>query len=406
MKRTKKRRRLATAAAAALLIGLSAQSAAAQGPYDPLGLRFGGFDVRPSVDIGVESTDNVFATETGEQDDVVYVVRPDVVVESHWSRHQLRAEIGGQHTSYQDFSSNDSTTGFADANVRLDVLSSTQLELGGRTAKIAESRSDPDSPAGAAEPVEYTQQTVRADLRHTFNRVRVSVGGTQNEYDFEDSVDAFGAAIDEDGRDRSETAGYVRGEYAVSPALALVAQASANTREYDVVDPLVNRDSDGKSYLVGASFDVTNLIRGEVTVGYFEQNYDDPDVGTVDGVAVAANAEWRPTQLTTVHVAASRSPEETGVGGAVSNLQTVGSVRVDHELRRNIVLTAGVDGGNREYRGVDREDSVLNGDVGVRYLVNRNVAVSGGYRFESQDSDVLGEDFEVNRLFLTLSLRV
>ena len=61
-----------------------------------------------------------------------------------------------------------------------------------------------------------------------------------------------------------------------------------------------------------------------------------------DGAAYAANVEWYATPLTTVSFSARRDVEETGAAGAATYLSSDLGLRVDHELRRNIILSGGV----------------------------------------------------------------
>ncbi len=378
--------------------------------YDPLGLRFGGFEARPSLDLEIEQNDNLFASETNEESDVIYVARPRVQIASTWSRHLVAIDAGAEHRAHQDFDSEDKTTGYVAAEGRLDVLRSTELTLNLRAAQAVEPRTSPDSPPTAGEPVEFSEQMIRVGGRHAFNRVRVGASYEERTLDYDDVN--FGAVVlDQDNRDRTEKAVTARVEYAVSPRLALVAQATDDKREYDDPVSALTRDSEGRTYLVGANFDVTNLIRGEITAGAVERDYDDPALGTVDGTAISAAVEWLPTQLISVNLNAAQSVEDAGfevVGGAASFLRSVAGVRVDFELRRNVILSAGGQFGRREYEGIDREDDIAVAEIGARYLMNRRVVLGGGYRFEREDSTGIdrGREFEQNRIFFTVGLRI
>lgn len=378
--------------------------------YDPLGLRWGGFDVRPALDVGVTHTDNLFADDNNARSDYVYFVRPSVAVESHWSRHRLAFDAHVEDVSHQDFSSEDRTTGGAGLDARVDVRRTTQIGGAVRYAQAVESRADPDAPDNAAEPVDYKAKSARLYVQQQFNRMRFSVAADHTELDYDDVVDGGGVTIEQDDRDHEARSITVRGEFAVSPRVAVLAQASANERDYDLVFPAVpwNRNSDGATYLIGANFDLTRLIRGEVAAGYFEQDYEDPAVGDTDGLAVEANLDWFPSQLTTVNFRGARRVEDSGTDFAASYLHTSGGVRVDHELLRNVILSVGVDGVHREYRGISREDDVVAADLGLRYLMNRRVVLSGGYRYEEQTSTGADRDrdFEINRFFLSLGLRI
>src|SRR5690606_24629881 len=99
-------------------------------------------------------------------------------------------------------------------------------------------------------------------------------------------------------------------------------------------------NSEGRTLLAGVSVNFTDLMRGEINVGQFEREYDAGN--SVEGLAVAANLEWYPTGLTTVTVTGRRNSEDV-IGATESQpfTETEFGARVDHELLRNLILTAG-----------------------------------------------------------------
>lgn len=420
-----KRLRARTALAAVMLLVMSPMHAWAQASYDrganqsvterphpeydPLGFRFGGFEAHPSVDIGVEHTDNLFADATNQQEDTFAVIRPRVVISSRWSNHSLTADAQAEQTLHDRFKDDDTLNIEVGANGRLDVRRNTQIGLTGRIAERVEARSAPDAPGNAVAPIEYEQRAASVYLQQQFARVRLSLVAAQNTFDFEDGVTGAGVVIEQDDRDHDETSVTARAEYAISPRIALVGEASVNERDYDLTFPQVpwNRNSEGRTYLAGANFDITRLVRGEVAFGYFEQTWDDNTVPKQEGTAVRANVDWFPTELTTVNFFVQRRNEDSGQAFAVSYLQESASIRVDHELRRNVVVTADLDSERRDYTGIAREDDVMGATLSLRYAMNRRVVVGAGYRYEQQDSTGLNadRDYEQNRFFASVGLR-
>ncbi|MDX2276038.1 MAG: outer membrane beta-barrel protein [Hyphomonadaceae bacterium] len=370
--------------------------------YDPLGMRLGGFDLNASVGVGVTSTDNVFASETDAQDDFVTYVRPDISLRSHWSRHALGFRAGGYSDSHADFSQDDVTDYYLGADGRLDILTRSEVGGGVSTNRVHEMRTDPDTPLGIAEPVEYTRDNVYVYGSHSFNRLRLTARVERNTYDYEDTPLIGGGVLDQDYRDHDETAESLRAEFALTPRWAALAEVSVNQREYDS-DP--TRDSDGSFVGLGVAFDVTNLLQGNILVTQYEQDYDDPNIGTVEGTGFIGHAEWFPTQLTTVNVDAARTAEDSAFVGA-SYIETHVSARVDHELRRNIVLSAGARLENRDYEGFEREDDLVGVDVGATYRANRRVNFNANYGYRQNDSSFPGEDFEENRFTLGVSFHL
>jgi hypothetical protein len=378
--------------------------------YDPAGVQVRAWFLRPEMVSEVGYSDNVFAEENSEDSDVYLSLRPRLEGETTWSRHGARFAVGAERTFFNDTPKNDEFSPYAEGELRLDIGRDGAISLGGRTANDSEGRTSPDQPAAALSPVEYDINEVVLGARYTFNRVRVSARALSRDLDYEDALSAAGVVLDQDDRDRTEREISVRGEYAMSPSFAIVAEAGANNREYDLNPPAVavNRESNGRSYTVGANFDVARLARGEVTVGYLEQEYKDASIGDINGLALNARLDWFPTDRTTIGFTASRTVAETGLTFAAGAEQTAIGVRVDHELRRNVILSGALSGGARDYQGIDREDDLRRGELSVRYLVNRRVELRAGYALESQSSEgaARDRDFDVGTGFVALALRL
>lgn len=364
--------------------------------YDPLGLRFGGFKVNGTLDLAVTSTDNLFAASSSAQvDDIVYTETPTVRVASDWSRHALAIEAGATLTQHQDFSGEDADSHYLRASGRLDVSHSANINGAVRVAHQVTPRTDPDSPLIGA-PVEYDRVDASLGVEQQFTRLKVSAGGGRSTYRY-DGVQSF--------RDNDEDLFRGRLDWEVSPRLGLVVQASADKRDYRNTPGL---SSDARTYLAGATFD-TDLLRGELLVGYFERDFDSPLVETLDGLAVAGNVEWFVTDLTTLSFNAHRD-SDSQISAAVGSpfLTTEYGVRADHELLRNLILTGEYQWGRREYASLDRTDDFTQIGLGADYLLNRRVALRLRYdHYEDNSSGTMAyHDYRVNAATVGVSLRL
>jgi hypothetical protein len=377
--------------------------------FDPIGLRFGGIVVRPSLTAEAERDSNIFYQSANEQDDVVLYLRPRLLAETDWSRHRLYAEIGADDLKYQDKDSEDRTDVFARGEGRLDIVRGAYLTIGGRQERLTERRGAPDSPDAAAKPGRFEVRAAYLSGVHEINRMRVSLRLDRENLNYKDVPLLGGGVVDQDQRDHSTTTATGRFEYALSPDTAIVLQAAANQREYELHPPRsdFDRDSEGAAYLIGFNTDLTNLIRGELIVGWLYQDYDDPALETAKGAALEANIDYFATPITTIGLRASRRVEETLTLLASSYVATDAELRIDHELRRNIVLSAGVGGLKRDFQGMTRDDEVLHADAGARILLNRRMELGARWRYERQDSSgpQADPDYDVNRFALSATLR-
>ena len=374
--------------------------------YEALGLTAGTFAVYPLLQIDAEHNDNIFATATGADSDWIVRLKPEIQVESGWSRHSLSAFARGTIARYQDFDAENYEDWDVGANGRLDITRASNIAGGVNFASITEPRTSSNAPASTREPVSYDLASSFLAASHVAGRVKLSARGDRREFDYQDAVTLGGTLVDQDNRDRTISSLTGRVDVALSPATALFVQATTNKRDYDtaVSALLPARDSEGYEVLAGANFEVGAVARGEIAVGYIAQDFDAAVYDEIDGFGGRAQLEWFPTQLTTVTTFGSRTIEDSGIVGSGGYLSTSIGARVDHELMRNVLLNAEASLSTDAYEGIDREDQRLQLSVGGTYLLNRNVGVSLSVgRFE-QTSDGLagGAEFDANRLTATL----
>jgi hypothetical protein len=365
--------------------------------YDPQGMRFGGFDLHAQVDVSAATTDNLFATQSNEESDQIYTIAPSMQLASHWSRHSLQVEAGVQHAEYANNDSQNSDTGYVGARGRFDISDDTNISGSARYARDVEPRTNPDA-LTSGEPVRYDTTQGSVGVAHMFNRVQVSATAQHIELNYHDV-----GAIDQDFRDSIENAGTVNVDYAISPRLGIIGRVTLSKRKYDN-DPGLS--SNNRTYLVGARINFTDLMQGEVAVGQFDRDYD---FGThVKGTAVDASLDWYITELTTLSFNANRDPEEQGADIVLPYVESRYGARVDHELLRNLILSADFTTSAYDYRTIDRNDDFTSGGIGAKYILNRRVALNASYRYDKVDSSGVDRyrNYIENTFTIGLSLRL
>ncbi len=410
-----------TGAGAAVLAAAVASPATAQVAYDrdhnlsvgdrayqahkPLGIRTGAFLVLPVLDLGVEFNDNIYAAATGETEDTIFTVAPSVAVESQWSVHRLNLFGGLTSRTFMDADDDNVLDWRIGADGQIDIRRDTYLTGNLSTGQETEARFAGNGPATLLEPIEYDFTRAGAAIVRNVNRFRATLGVDYMNYDFQDGQIIAGPVFDQDFRDYDGFDITGRLDFAVSPDTALFGSVTHRTREYDTAVP--NRDSEGWRYLVGANFDVSATVRGEVGVGYSSTDYDNPAFASIDGFSAYGQLEWFPTQITTVTLRGLRDTVESDIGAASGIERSGASIRVDHELRRDIVLNGRYGYEQDEYDAVDRNDDTSRFGVGADWYVNRLVTAGVNYERVSQNSDGVARDrdFDANRLMFNVTLR-
>lgn len=371
--------------------------------YDAVGIRAGSFVILPEVNVSEIYDDNVFATRNDEVDDFITTVSPQVNVLSNWNNHALNFTAGLDSYFYADETGEDRTDYNFGADGRLDIQRETNVIAVISHALRHEDRGSATfSSTTASEPVEYTQTDGRLALNQRINRFTATIGGTYTNLNYDDVRSMAGPILDEDLRDREIFSEALRLGYDVSPDTTLYVQGSINQRRYDIDQPVQERDSDGYEALVGSKFKLSNLASGQVFVGYQDQNYDNSAFKDINGVSYGANVDWYVTTLTTVHLNASSTVEESDLGGSSGYLRQVVGLSADHELLRNVILSGSISYENDDYEGTARNDDYYAGTLGISYLLNRYLAVGVDYDITDRNSTLSGLDYTRNRVAFTI----
>lgn len=369
-----------------------------------LGVRAGSFFIYPLLDVGTTYEDNVFATDDGEQSDIIFNLRPSVDVRSNFSRHQLRLLAGADVARYVDNSSENYEDFNLEASGRYDITGSSAASAGLGYERLHEGRSDPESPSGRAEPVEYSLTTGTIGYSQGFNRLSVGVDGEARYVDYRDVRLRNGLVSDQDVRDRWEYSGTVRAGYTIQTGYEAFVRGTYEIIEYE--SDLQERNSDGYEIVVGTALDLTGLITGEVYAGYLTRDYDNPALNDFDGIAFGGSLDWLITELTSIRGEVSRSIRETTLPSASGYDRTVLALGVDHELLRTLILSGRLQYREDDYNGVDRTDDYYTASFGARYTLNRYLYVSGAYTHERRNSTLTNADYDDNLIELRVGAQL
>lgn len=351
-----------------------------QPQYDPEPIRLGAFRVRATGIVGATANSNVYATDTNEESDVVVRVGGEVRADSDWSVHQIGATVAAYRNEYADFSDESYDQLRGSVRGRLDVTRDFSLAGSAFVESGSERRTAPATTTGLQAPLDYTVSGATLEANYSNDRFRWtnSVGVTDT--NFEDGREVgTNAVVDADFRDQSSTEGRTRLSYAVSPNLAVFGQASAREQSYDT-DQLISgvphsRDSTGYTLAGGVDFELSSLVRGDIAVGYLSEDKDDPFFKDVDGLSLDGRMQWFPSRLTTVTFTAARRVADVGDINSPSVVETRYGGRVDHELRRNIILSGELNFGDYDFQESGRTDETTDIRGSVLYKMNKKVHV-------------------------------
>lgn len=356
--------------------------------YTAPGILAGGFTLRPRLEVGPGFDSNVYVTDSAEKSAAFLRLNPTIDVASNWSRHQLRLSTGARIKEMAKYSDESQRAWFVRSSGRLDIYGASYAGGAASVERLYQDRLTGDFPTTSARPIGYVQTQGSLQGVHAFDRVRVTAGVGVRKLGFSNTRTITGGTLDNSGRDNTATQVQARIDYAISPAIAVYISPSTTKTDYDndtgVFAP--TRDSKETKVMVGADFDLTALMRGEISVGYSNRDYRAAAFPVIKGPAVNATVEYFPTQLTTLTFQASRSVNDSIQSGAAGYFDTNGGVRIDHELRRNVILNGTMKFAELDFKGIDRKDNLFSLSSGVNYLMSPKLSWNGSITYQKRES--------------------
>lgn len=375
-------------------------------PYQPLGIRAGAFILRPAIDVtgGYDSNPR---RNTRPEGSPLYVIAPELQVKSDWERHEFRANLRGNYTGYTELPSLNNPSFESILDGRIDVTRQTRVELQSRFQVATDTPGSPNFQADVAKPTLYTNVGGTAALFHRFNRVEIGGKAIIDRTRYEDSELTDGMTVNNKDRDFAAYGLELRGSYELTPGVKPFIAVTGDKRVYDLsVDAGgVNRDSRGLTPRLGTTFELSRQLTGDVSVGYLQRTYDDPQLQDLSGIVADASLIWTASALTKATFTAKSSVYESTDPDVSGVLTRDFGVQVDHAFRHWLIGMLKFGYGLDDYVGTSRVDQRLFVAAGLTYRMNRNVQWKGEIRREQRNSNVQGEDYTANIFLLGVRLQ-
>lgn len=346
--------------------------------YEPIPISAGSFNIYPQLNVSTYAVDNLYATSSNTEGDVALMVVPSITAQSTWSEHSLAVTASGRARFWADNSSENSVAANLNVVSGYDINSKLSWVNQGSYRHEVQNRTDVGALRTSTEPVTYDVFYFNSQLIYSFGRVRISGSAGAQKLAYSDVVTDPDVGAQPLIPDRSLLIYELRGEYAVSPDLALLVQGRLTDANFDdSLSAFGDRDSQRRELLAGVSFEFTDFLRGEAAVGYIDLNYDNPTFPGFDGIGGRAKLEYFPNQLTSIAFRASRTVEDSGSTISPSFVRTGIGMTVDHELYRNVIVTGGADYSENNFSDVDRSEDRKSAFLGADYSINRSLSLFG-----------------------------
>jgi hypothetical protein len=365
--------------------------------YSPLGIRGGSFMFFPAVQLSTAYSSNPQSIPHGAGSPY-FVVAPELLAQSDWSRHSLTASIIGSYTDYTNGSFTPSLNRpYLNSKIdgRIDVTRDTQIVLENRLLVSTDNPGSPNLQAGLASlPIDTTLGGTLGIVQ-AFNRLIVSLKGTFDRVQYQNSTLTDGESTSNADRDLNQYAGIARAAFDLDAGIKPFVELQQDSRVYDQQfdDGGQQRSSMGTSLKVGATVDLFGSLSGAMAIGYLDRTYQDPTLPKVSGLIADGALIWRATALTTATLTAASQVSESTVVGVSGELSRDIGVQVDHAFRRWLIGTLKLGYGQDDYVGDGRLDNRYFASVGMTYKLNREIWLLTELREDRLNSNFTGTSY-------------
>jgi hypothetical protein len=366
--------------------------------YEPLGVRVGDFIIRPEVDESLGYNNNVTGLSPA-QGSFIAATTASVGFASDWTRNSLGGAVSVTNTQVPGVQGQ-TTTNWSVALGGTYQISNDVLTLAGSYLSLTQPTTALQSTQFNVPgflytaPVPYTMGDLRAAYTANFGRISLTPAFDYSQLRFSNlqlfGVNGFvppppvggfvlGIPVQQDYRNRNLYDASITGRYEFAPQRDLVVVIRNVYADY--ISPNANlfgpnRSSNAIQALVGLDYTASAVWRYRVLVGVETRMFQNSAYPNHTAPITEIDVIWQPTGLTTVTLRALRTIEDAADENVAGYDFNSARLQVDHELRRNILLTGYVGLQHVNYIGVDATQTFYGGGVGLTYLVNRHVRVA------------------------------
>lgn len=223
---------------------------------------------------------------------------------------------------------------------------------------------------------------------------------------FEDTVRNNGADFIRSDRDSFRYDGRFRGSYNVSDEFSLFAELGANSWEFD--QPVdrngIARGSEGGHVALGAYFEPSKKLRGEIAIGAREQSFADDRFDTVTFATLDGWVRWRPSSNFETNVWTETEFEEETV------FDRAGTISRSLNIHSEYYLTDRWRAATRwQYRhddnvGNEIDDEAWRANLGLDYELSPGILSSLEFGRRSYMDGDDRNSFEANEVLVSLKL--
>jgi hypothetical protein len=375
-------------------------------PYEAVGIRFGTFILKPTIEQGVTVTSNADSSADGEE-----AVLSETVLRlnaaSDWATNSATIDAFGIFRKTLSGQEVDDLEGGVDAVLDLDLADDYRAR-GTFTYSLA--------PESASSPVvipdtieEPYAQTVGGTLgfEKDVGKARFGITGGISNDSYGDADLVGGGTLSQKDRDSTLYTVALRGGYEISPALTPFVETEIGRNQYDqeVDSAGYQRSADQYAVRGGLEFDMGEKLSGEIAAGWIREDFDDERLNPLSTPTVEADLKWSPQRGTDVTLSSSTVLEGTTTPGESGSVLYSSAIGIERQIRANLTGNALFGAAYRNYAESDGYEVILNAEASLTWWLNRYAGVVTRVEHETVTGNLDEPDVKTNSIFLGLKLQ-
>lgn len=378
--------------------------------FEPEGLKIDSVSLYPALDMSTQYDTNIYARDSFDEADIVSVMMPSLSFESDLGPHKLAVGMNFGISRYlENAQANYETYSFSGSG--LFTLSNTlAVPFEVEWARKAKPRSNVLSATVTEKPLLRTEQSLKAGIEWIPGRFGLKtdleyIRARQGNQEIFGSEDIF---VRKDS-DKDLVAVDNTISYKLRPNHTGLLRVRLSHIDHlrGTFDPDTSDFSgpkrDHRRILAGLGMrtQYKGLMGLEFQVGYDQRKFEARSLSDTSGLAFFGNGYWNITRLTSLSADVSRTTSENPETNS-SLVKTLGRFTLDHELRRNAVLSAFIEAATNEFETTGREDDEYGAGLGLRYKLSPHFHLNLDYVYQNRSSTDSRLDYERNLFMIRL----
>ncbi|MEP9389789.1 outer membrane beta-barrel protein [Mesorhizobium sp. KR9-304] len=377
-----------------------------ENPYQAVGIRWGTFILKPTLETGITATSNADSSVDGSEA-VLSETTLRLNATSDWASHSASIDAYGTFRKTLSGEEVDDLEGGVDAELDIDLADDYRAKATFTYSLAPESASSPVVvPDTVEEP--YTQ-TVAGTLgfEKDVGKARFGITGGISNDSYGDADLVGGGTLSQKDRDSTLYSVALRTGYEISPALTPFVEGEIGRNLYaqEIDSAGYARSSDLYAVRGGLELDLGEKLSGEISAGWMTENFDDERLKPLSTPTVAADLKWSPQRGTDVTLSGSTTLEGTTTPGESGSVLYSSNLGIERQIRANLTGNALLGAAYRNYAESDAHELILNAEASLTWWLNRYAGLVTRVEHETVTGNLDEPDVTTNSIFLGLKLQ-